>query len=88
MIVRSVRSINTMSGMKNFVIAVSCDMEHYPQTMNTLGVENKEVCYIYSSGTKKHGEKYTCTCTCLNVLNSVSTYATSLPIKITILLHT
>ena len=55
-IVRSVRSINTMCGTRSFAIAVACDMEHYAQVINALGAENKEVCYIYSTGTRKNGK--------------------------------
>ena len=55
-IVRSVRSINTMSGTRSFAVAVACDMEHYPQVINALGAENKEVCYIYSTGTRKNSK--------------------------------
>ena len=56
MIVRCIRSINTMFGTRSFkfVIAVAFDMEHYPYVKNALGGENKEMCYIYSAGTRKN----------------------------------
>ena len=54
--VRCVRSINTMCGNRSFAIAVACGMEDYPHVVNALGTENKEICYIYSAGMRKNGE--------------------------------
>ena len=46
-----------MSGTRSFVIAVAFDMEHYQQVKNALGGENKEMCYIYSAGTRQNGNE-------------------------------
>lgn len=55
-LVRSIRSINTMSGAMTFVIGVVCDHESYPDVVSALGSMNKlEVCYVYSEGIKNNG---------------------------------
>ena len=56
-IAQCIRSINTMSGTRSFVIAVAFDMEHYPQVKNALGGDNKEMCCMYSAGTRKNGNR-------------------------------
>ena len=53
--VRRIRSINTMAGSRSYVVVVVSDMEHYPEVTSALGVDKKEVCYVYSAGTKKNG---------------------------------
>ena len=55
MIVRCIRSINTMSGTRSFAIAVAFDMEQYQEVKNALGGEGKEMCYIFSAGTRQNG---------------------------------
>ena len=50
-----IRSINTMAGSRSFMVAVVSDMEHYSEVTSALGVDKKEVCYVYSAGTKKNG---------------------------------
>ena len=57
MIVRSVRSINTMAGIRSLTIAVACGMEDYPLVVNALGTETLEVCYVYSKDMRKNGKK-------------------------------
>ena len=52
--VRRIRSINTMAGSRSYVVVVVSDMKHYPEVTSALGVD-KEVCYVYSAGTKKNG---------------------------------
>ena len=52
MIMQSVRSINTMAGIRNFTIAVACG---YPLVVNALGTEILEVCYIYSKDMRENG---------------------------------
>ena len=56
-IVRSVRSINTMAGIRSFTIAVACGVEDYPQVVNALGTDTIELYYIYSKDTKKNSKK-------------------------------
>ena len=56
-IVRSVRSINTMAGIRSFTIAVACGVDDYPQVVNALGTDTIELYYIYSKDTKKNGMK-------------------------------
>lgn len=46
--VRSVRSINTMAGIRKYVIGISCNVGGYPGVVNSLGVDDTEVCYIYT----------------------------------------
>ena len=68
-IVRSVRSINTMSGKRKFAVVVSSDVEQYPQVCDALGVENKEVCYVHSPGSKKSGKAINFCQECMHVYN-------------------
>ena len=49
---RSIRSINTMSGIRNFTIAVACNIEAYPQVVTAIGASRIEVCYVHTFGAK------------------------------------
>lgn len=55
-IVRSVRSINTMAGIRRYAIGVGCSVEDHTDVVNALGVETIEVGYIYTKGTKRNGK--------------------------------
>jgi hypothetical protein len=59
-IVQTVRSINTMAGITSYVVAVASDMEHYHQVTSALAVDRKEVCYVYSAGTRNGNSTVLC----------------------------
>ena len=55
-IVRSIRSINTMAGARAYIIAVACGVEEKSEVVCSLGARKVETCYIYSRGTKQNGK--------------------------------
>ena len=53
MIVRSVRLITIMYGKRNYVILISSDVKNYSQECDALGVDNKEMSYVYCQDLRK-----------------------------------